>query len=309
MDRPRLLPVTGVGTEDVVLDHEGHVVTGVADGGILRVSPDGRTVTRVAETGGRPLGVELLADGRLLVCDAYRGLLAVDPVGGGVEVLAAGAERVAGKPLVVCNNAAVGSDGTIYFTDSSQRFGLEHYTADLLEHSGTGRLLRRDASGEVTELLGGLQFANGVALAQDESYVVVAETGAYRLRRVWLTGPRTGQDEVLAENLPGFPDNLSTGTGGRIWVALASPRNPALDWVAPKHPVLRKGIWALPPALLTRLEIRTSWVLAVDGTGQVVCDLQGDGSRFHMVTGMREHEGKLYLGSLRERAVAVIDLS
>jgi len=206
------------------------VLTGLADGRIQRIDPGtggaaGRVRT-VARTGGRPLGLEWLPDGRLLVCDAERGLLAVpvDPQDGAaerpVDVLVA-----AGSGLSLANNAAVAADGTVYFTDSSRRFALNDYLADLYEHSGTGRLLRRDPDGTVEQLLGGLQFGNGVALAPDGSFVLVAETGAYRVLRVWLTGPKAGDHEVFAE-LPGFPDNLSYGDDGLFWVALPTRR----DW-------------------------------------------------------------------------------
>ena len=305
MPAPQVLAVNGFGPEDVVVDEQGRLVTGVVDGRILRLSDEGQRIDQVADTGGRPLGVELLGDGRLLVCDAERGLLAVDPSKGAVESLVAGHALAAGRPLRLCNNAAVARDGAVFFTDSTQRFGLEHYMADLLEHGGTGRLLRRDSSGEVTELLDGLQFANGVALSADESYVAVAETGSYRIQRVWLD---TGQSEVLADNLPGIPDNLSTGEDGLIWVALATPRNPVLDWAGPRHPLLRKATWALPPAVLTKLETRTTWVIALDDTGAIVRDLQASTPDFHMVTGVRQHNGKLYLSSLKERGIAVIDL-
>ena len=305
MPSPRVLAVNGTGPEDVVVDEQGRLVTGVEDGRILRLSEEGRRIDQVGDTGGRPLGVELLGDGRLLVCDAVRGLLAVDPSDGAVESLVASRDLAAGRPLRLCNNAAVARDGTVFFTDSTQRFDLEHYMADLLEHGGTGRLLRRDTSGEVTELLDGLQFANGVALSADESYVAVAETGSYRVRRVWLD---TGRTEVMTENLPGIPDNLSTGEDGLIWVALATPRNPVLDWSGPRHPLLRKATWALPPAVLTKLETRTTWVVALDDTGAIVRDLQTSAPGYHMVTGVRQHNGKLYLGSLRERGIAVIDL-
>jgi len=286
-----------------VVDGAGRVVTGVDDGRLLRVGPDGR-VEVVADTGGRPLGIELLGDGRLLVCDARRGLLAADPATSAVEVLV---DRVAGEPMRFCNNAAVAGDGTVYFSDSSRRFGIDHWRADLLEHSGTGRLLRRDPGGAVEVLLDGLQFANGVALAADESFVTVAETGAYRLTRLWLAGERTGRTDLLADNLPGFPDNLSTGTGGLIWVALGGPRNPLLDRLHRRHPALRRAVWALPERLQPK-PVRTLWVLAVDAGGAVVHDLQGPGDDYTMVTGVREHGGRLYLGSLAERAVAVLDL-
>jgi sugar lactone lactonase YvrE len=299
----RRIEVDGSAPEDVVVDGAGRVVTGLDDGRLLRIDRDGR-VEVVADTGGRPLGIELLGDGRLLVCDARRGLLAVDPVTSAVEVLV---DRVAGEPMRFCNNAAVAADGTVYFSDSSRRFGIDHWRADLLEHSGTGRLLRRDPDGRVEVLLEGLQFANGVALAADESFVAVAETGAYRVTRLWLAGARAGRTDLLVDNLPGFPDNLSTGPGGLIWVALGSPRNPLLDRLLRLHPALRRVVWALPERLQPK-PVRTLWVLAVDAAGAVVHDLQGPGDRYAMVTGMREHDGRLYLGSLAERAVAVLDL-
>lgn len=299
----RLLGVDGTAPEDVVVDSAGRVVTGVDDGRLLRIGAGGR-VEPLADTGGRPLGVELLGDGRLLVCDARRGLLAVDAGTGAVEVLV---DRVAGAPLRFCNNAAVAADGTVYFSDSSRRFGIDHWRADLLEHSGTGRLLRRDPDGAVEVLLDGLQFANGVALAADESFVAVAETGAYRLTRLWLTGGGAGRTDVLVDNLPGFPDNLSRGPTGLIWIALGSPRVPLLDRLHRLHPALRRGVWALPERLQPK-PVRTLWVQAVDAGGALVHDLQGPGDRYAIVTGVREHQGRLYLGSLAERAVAVLDL-
>ncbi len=299
-----LLPVGAEGPEDVAVEHDGAVVTGTADGRLLRLHPDSGHTEVIAETGGRPLGIEVDGEGGLIVCDARRGLLRVDPTGARLETLATDA---AGESLLVCNNAAVAGDGAIYFTDSSARFPLDHWKADLMEHSGTGRLLRRSPSGETSVLLEELQFANGVALSGDGAFVAVAETGGYRIRRVWLSGSRAGQDDVLIDNLPGLPDNLSTGTDGRIWVALPAPRNPLLDWLHTKPPVLRRATWALPGPLQPEPK-RTAWVMAVDAEGNVVHDLQGTGERYHMVTGMREHKGRLYLGSLTEWAVAWFEL-
>ena len=66
-----------------------------------------RTSRRVAETGGRPLGIEIDPDGELLVCDARRGVLRVDPRTGG-RVDAARRPRSAGEPMMFCNNGALG---------------------------------------------------------------------------------------------------------------------------------------------------------------------------------------------------------
>ena len=296
----RVLDVLGTGPEDVLVAPDGSVVTAVADGRIQRVRADGRAVEVLADTGGRPLGVEWLPDGALLVCDANLGLLRV--LDGAVEVLAS---EVDGVPMRFCNNAAVASDGTVYFTDSSRRFRIDHWKADLLEHSATGRLLRRGLGAEVTVLLDGLSFANGVALAPDGSSVVVAESGAYRLTRVDVA---TGTVSVLADNLPGFPDNISTGSDGLVWVALGSPRDPMLDRLLPRRPALRKAVWALPDRFQPQ-PARSVWVQAYDFDGRLVHDLQAPGEeRFFFVTGVREVDGTVWMGSLRGRAIAAFDL-
>ena len=49
-------------------------------------------------------------------------------------------------------------------------------------------------------------------------------------------------------------------------------------------------------------------VQAYDDAGTLVHDVDVDTPDYHMVTGVREHEGRVWLGSLHEPAVAVIDL-
>jgi len=157
----------------------------------------------------------------------------------------------------------------------------------------------------VTVLLDGLAFANGVALSPDSSSVVVAESGAYRLTRLDVA---TGSAEVLVDNLPGFPDNVSTGTDGLIWVAMGSPRDPMLDRLLPRRPLLRKAVWALPDRFQPQ-PARSVWVQAYDFDGRLVHDLQTPGDeQFFFVTGVRQVAGTVWMGSLRGRAVAAFDL-
>ncbi len=297
----RRLPVGAQGPEDVaVLDDR--LVTGVADGRVLSMALDGTDVKVLADTGGRPLGIELFPDGRLVVCDGRLGLLRVDPHTGVVEPLVG---MVAGEPMKFCNNAAVTADGTIFFSDSSRRHGLDGYQRDLVERTASGRLLRRDAAGEVQVLLDNLEFANGVALADDESFVAVAETGAARIRRVWLTGPRCGESEVLAEDLAGMPDNLSTGSEGRIWIAVPAPMLRSLRAAQRGPRVARKLIGRVASAV-DRAPSKAR-VLAVDRDGDIVGQIDCTrGCRYRMVTGVREHAGTLYLGSLTEDAIAAV---
>ncbi len=283
----------GEGPEDAVVDAEGRVITGLADGRIMRLDVQRGTREELANTGGRPLGIEVFDDGSLLVCDANRGLLKLDP---DTRELSALVTEFQGVPLTFCNNAAIARDGRIFFSDSSRRFGIEHWRGDLLEHSATGRLFQRDPDGKVTLLLDGLKFANGVALSADESFVAVAETSGYRVQRYYLQGPRAGTHDMLIENLHGFPDNIARGSDGLIWITQASPRDPALDALLPRVPWLRKLAWAMPDAVLSPK--RTVWVIAVDDQGQIVHDLQGTLAGFSMATGVREHQGTVYLGSL-----------
>jgi hypothetical protein len=49
-------------------------------------------------------------------------------------------------------------------------------------------------------------------------------------------------------------------------------------------------------------------VIAVDPDGRVVHDIRGVDPDYHMVTGVREHQGTVHLGSLAERALGSFDL-
>lgn len=304
MTQLTVIPVPGDGAEDVVVDEEGRVYTGTADGSIFRVHAHGRAVDLVGETHGRPLGLELLADGRLLVCDARKGLLALDPATGSLETLVS---LVEGRAMRFCNNAAVHSNGDIWFSDSSREYGIDQWKADMVENTGTGRLLRRRANGTVEVVLRGLRFANGVALSADESYVAVAETAGRTVMRRWLTGPKAGSMDPLADDLPGYPDNISRGSDGLIWVTIASPTDPVVERLMRGPMPLRRLAWRLPAPLQPKPK-RTVRVLAFDDHGTRVHDNALDSSAFHMATGVREHHGRVWLGSLHEPAVAVFEL-
>jgi sugar lactone lactonase YvrE len=300
-----VIPLPGSGAEDVAVDSSGAIYTGTREGYLLRISPDGRSVERLAQTGGRPLGIEVHPDGWLVVCDAHRGLLRVDPSTGEITELVT---AIDGRPMRFTNNCAVAKDGTIYFSDSSQHFGLEEFKGDLLSHTSSGRLIRRAPDGTITVLLDDLDFANGVALAQDESFVLVAETGGYRVTRLDLAGPEAGRRSVIIDNLPGIPDNMSTGSDGVFWIAMPTARNRLLDLLLSRPGFLRSAVWSMPERLQPDVT-RITWVVGIDGEGDVVHNLQASGKDFHYVTGVREHDGRLYLGSLVEPGVAIVDLA
>ena len=302
--RIQVVPVPGPGAEDVVVathgPDEGSVFTGTGDGAIWRVSPDGAKIDRVAETVGRPLGLEIDPDGRLLVCDAHRGLLRVDTRSGGIETVA---DSVDGVRMVFCNNAAIASDGTVWFSDSSTSYGLENWRSDIVMATKSGRLLRRDPDGATSTVLDGLDFANGVALAADESYVAVAESGGCTVVRHWLTGERAGTSDHLVPELPGYPDNIARGSDGLIWVTIASPPNSLASRIRAGPMWLRRTAERIP----TGLQPRPGPLCLGPGLRRLgPARLPHDGYAF--VTGVREHDGRVWLGSLHEPAIAVVSL-
>ncbi len=289
-----IVPVPGSGPEDALWVGE-ELVTGLEDGRIIKVAEDGWRIEVLADTGGRPLGIEAHPEGGFVICDAERGLLRLRD--GQLTTLIGKGEH----GLRVCNNAAVADDGTIYFTDSSQRFDLEFWTADIIEHSGTGRLLRRSPDGEVDVLALGLQFANGVALTPE--FIAVAQTGLYCVDRVWLG---SGKHEPWIVNLPAFPDNIATGDDGLVWVTMASARKPALDKTAGR-PGLRKLIWALPEAFHPKPDTLV-WVRAYNTDGRMIHEFFGEHEQFYMCTGVRAAGGRVAMGSLNTTAMAWFEL-
>ena len=289
---------TGVGPEDVAVDSQGQIYGGLEDGRVMRFQPDGSEPEVFADTGGRPLGLHFDAAGNLIVADAYKGLLSIAP-DGSIAVLST---EQGGVPYGLTNDVDIAADGTIFFSDTTFKFGVSEHVLDLSEHQPNGRLLAYDPHKQATRLvLDGLYFANGVAVSPDQSFVLVVETGKYRVRRYWLTGPRQEESEVFIDNLPGFPDGVSSNEKGTFWLALVSPRKSDVDSILLPNPLLRKIIARLPESLFPAAE-NYGFILGLDMEGHVVHNLQDPSASYAQISSVQEHEGILYLGSVhRER--------
>jgi sugar lactone lactonase YvrE len=290
------------GPEDVEVDARGRIYAGVDDGRILVFDPLSQPPRSLASTGGRPLGMHFAKDGRLIIADAEKGMLAIDP-SGKITVVTT---TCAGTRMVFTDDVDIGNDGTIYFSDASTKYGQKRWKEDLMESRPNGRVCSWDPkTHQTTELMRDLYFANGVALDPEQQFLLVNETSRYRVRKLWIAGEKKGQSEIVIDNLPGFPDNISTGTGGVFWIAIASPRNPVLDATA-GSPFLRKVIMRLPEALQPKPE-KTARTIGIDEDGNVVADLfDPAGEKVFMVTSVSERRGQLYFGSLQDHAFAVM---
>ena len=296
------------GPEDVAIGRDGRLYTATYDGTILRIDPREQSVSTVANVGGRPLGIETDNDGSLLIANSTIGLQRIAPNGAVTTLL----DELNGQPLVYPNNLTIADDGIVYMTECSTRFGpgqvggtLQASMVDLMEHGGSGRVIRFDpASDRATVLLDGLNYANGIAISADQRFLLISETGHYRILRYWLAGPDAGTVDIVIDNLPGFPDNITRGLDGRFWIGLAAPRNALLDALSNK-PWLRKVIQRLPAGLRPKPQL-SSHVFAMDGDGVVLMDLQDQGARFPMLTGVTETSDALYLTTLIGQRLPVL---
>tara|TARA_B110000971_G_scaffold1102_1_gene1014 strand:+ start:606 stop:1754 length:1149 start_codon:yes stop_codon:yes gene_type:complete len=203
--------------EAIAFDGNGLMYTANEDGRIIVLNRDGSNPQDYAQTGGRPLGLKFDLNGNLIVADAYQGLLSID-TSGQITVLTTG---FGGVPFMLTDDLDIGSDGTVYFSDATYLNNINSINNDWGQPNG--RLLSYNfITGVTSLLLDNLYFANGVALSNDESFLLVNETAASRVRRYWLTGPNAGQSGVFAyinQNSDWLPDNITHNDQSLFWVS------------------------------------------------------------------------------------------
>lgn len=286
------------GPEDIEVTAAA-IYAGLSDGRVIKmVRQAPHTVTTILNTKGRPLGIDFGQDGSLYIADVEKGVLQWKDDQLTVLVPASDTYRFI-DDVVIANNT-----NKLYFSNASERWGLHDADADILEHKATGSIIEYDLNTKTSRTVAkNLGFANGVTLSQDEKVLYFNETAAYR---VWRYEIATDKLSVLAENLPGLPDNISTASDG-LWVALFTPRNDILDSLADKA-WLRNAIFRLPKALMPEPAHHALAVkLSFDGT---ILRTTEDSSltAYAPITSVIEVENGLYLSSLWAMGVGYVDL-
>ncbi|CAN1332894.1 Protein STRICTOSIDINE SYNTHASE-LIKE 10, partial [Linum perenne] len=187
-----------------------------------RAACDGKSDPSLEPKCGRPLGLKFnpkTCD--LYIADAYFGLMATGPDGGlAVKLVSSSSD---GVPFKFTNGLDVDPvTGVVYFTDSSLVYQRKDYVQIVVNNDQTGRLFSYDPkTRNLTLLAAQLSFPNGVALSEDSSLLVIAETSARKIiyypLNLSIPSPR-----VLMTPLPAFPDNIRRSLTGNnhFWVGL-----------------------------------------------------------------------------------------
>lgn len=288
------------GPEDIAGGTDQYIYVSTDSGHIIRLSRNGSDLRVFADVGGRPLGLEFGTDNYLYVANAPLGLQKISP-DGSVDLLVS---EFDGVPINYADDVAVAGDGRVFFSDASSKFNpinaggsYEASLLDILEHGGHGRIFEYSPATKQTKvIMDGLNFANGVAISEDQQYLIVIETGHYRVLKHWLEGPNAGSTEIILDNLPGFPDNVNNGQNGKFWIGLVAPRLKVLDKLS-DSPFLRTVVQRLPATFRPKA-LPSSHVVAIDGNGKVLMNLQDTTMKFPSLTGVYETSQSLYLTTL-----------
>ncbi|WP_323761754.1 SMP-30/gluconolactonase/LRE family protein [Maricaulis sp.] len=233
----------------LALGADGKVYYGNLAGEILRIDANGIALDPAAITDLGDLPILDLAwiNPNTLGATTPDGLFAINVRSGNSTRVSVG---VPGYPFGYANDLAVTSQGEIYFTDPSVLLDSEasdrRQVLDMLENRPHGALYVWDPRTHQTRLAAErLYFPSGVAIASDERSIYVSETFRYRILRHWIEGPRRGETEVFASNLPGLPDGLATDNAGHLFVALPARRSSAMRTIR-KNPWLARIVSRLP---------------------------------------------------------------
>jgi len=296
------------GPEAIALSPEGLIYYSLLNGDINYLDAQEK-VQHYVNTGGRPLGITFDATGALIIADAFRGLLKVNAEKQ-IETLVS---EVDGITVNYANDLDIADNGKIYFSDASTKFHANKYGTyqasllDINEHGGNGRLIEYDPiTGQSKTFAKGFNFANGVALSHDQNWLLLNETGSYRVLKIGIGHYNYQQQQVLIDNLPSFPDNLSRGLStidkNLYWIGLVSPRSAILDKVS-DSPFLRKVIQRLPAFIRPKAKAY-GHVIAINDQGEVIYNLQDPTKKYGYNTGALIHNDTLYISSLHEKSLA-----
>ncbi len=193
-----------------------------ASGISVFMSPSG--YTGVTYYGLEPGSNGLIVDkqGRLVMCEHGDRRVSVLTKDGGKMTLA---DRYQGKRLNSPNDAALKSNGDIYFTDPP--YGLPQRYDDPRRELDFCGVYRISTDGKLTLLSTALERPNGIGFSPDEKTLYVAQSDPKKA--IWMQFPvkddgTLGEGKVfydatslVGDANPGLPDGLAVDASGNVW--------------------------------------------------------------------------------------------
>jgi len=295
--------------------------------------------TEVADLGvGRPLGGKFDKNNCLYYADAILGLARICNINQSStskaypEIVATRVKLSNGKwsPINYADDVDIGPhSGHIYFSDASDvktdrninsKWDIEYSSKiEGIRGKRSGRILRyKPETGEVDILADGAAFANGVAVDKDEMYILYTSTFEGCVMKYYLQGSKKGTAERILDNLPGFLDGADCSfKSGLCYVAIPTPISGLVQTIFALPPWMSKAVRTLlmiiPRTWAPRAEAYGAVVEIDPGRGErrpkVVRTFQDpSGKDIQMLTGVTEHDGKVYLGSLHNNHIGVLTL-
>jgi sugar lactone lactonase YvrE len=197
--------------EGIAVDRDGNVWCGGERGQIYRLDPVGERLEEVASTGGFCLGMAFDARGDLFVCDLkHAAVFTLEVATGRVERFCDGAPD---RPFAIPNFPAFDREGRLYVADS-HAFRVPGPGVFRVEPGGAAELWWAED----------LDFANGLALSPDGSWLYVVETFASRVSRIRIEADGSaGEREVFVALDGSYPDGLAFDVAGNLYVSCYEP--------------------------------------------------------------------------------------
>lgn len=288
------------GPEDIAIDKAGNLYCGVhkknnfEQGAIIKIDKS-ENISVFCNTGKWVAGLHFDTAGNLIACDQKRGLISVNPKG---EITVLASKDEYGRPFLIPNDVDIASDGKIYFSNTSSKysFSMSNALKVALEIRPDGGLFCYNPTTKLVHtLIDSSFFGNGVAVADEDEFVLMVDLAKYRVLRYWLKGAKKGRIDTFIENLPGLPNGISRRADGSFWLGFSSCRNDDLDNLHPSI-WLKKLVFGLPDFMKPGMQAY-GIVMHLSATGEILKTYYDtSGERVPEASSIEEQDGLIYLG-------------
>src|ERR1700728_1900098 len=195
---------------------------------IMRYSEDDGHVSVFRQPSMNSNGNTIDREGRLITCEHSGRRVTRTEHDGSITIVA---DKYNGKKLNSPNDAAVASDGSIWFTDPVYGIGGNYEGVKAEPEQDKHNVYRVDPkSGDIKVVVDDFVEPNGITFSPDEKKLYVIDTGFtdgpnnpshIRVFDVDVEGGKASNGKVFAEMpKPSITDGMRADTAGNIWCSL-----------------------------------------------------------------------------------------